>query len=113
MGCLPVGFFIFFPFGRSWRPLLGAACPRRARAEQKKKLAGSEPIPPSHDACFFVRQSGGSGDGGGGAEKDQDNTDDSHWSERRRLVEQWEEYDEVGARVECVHEVLGWFCFGF
>lgn len=30
-------------------------------------------------------------------QKEQDlGTDDNHWSERRRLVEEWEDHDEVG-----------------
>lgn len=33
----------------------------------------------------------------GGQKGKELGTDDNHWSERRRLVEDWEDYDEVGA----------------
>lgn len=37
----------------------------------------------------------------GGQKGKELGTDDNHWSERRRLVEDWEDYDEVGVGLFC------------
>lgn len=58
----------------------------------------------SAPACVGARQSAEASGGrreikeGPREDKEQDGSNDNFWSERRRLVEDWEEYDEVSGR---------------